>query len=199
MSSNTRSMYDHYYTAVDVTVDLSCPTTNLRVNIDKTVAIAYTHNISSIPVYALGNALPGFFSTGNSLVQGQFDIAFKSTAYLRAAINYLVGGVAGKAEGLDEGEVTGKEDVLSMSNAQLRSYKDSLNNQNLTPSELSLISVPLLLDVIITFNNENSNMVGGSSSVTLEGVKFISQSTAVHSQDDNALVDRFTFYARNIK
>ena len=42
-------------------------------------------------------------------------------------------------------------------------------------------------------------MGGVHSSILLEGVKFVSQSSAVNSQDDSALVDRFSFMARNIK
>ena len=69
-TKNVIPTYDHYYTSVDVTVDLIYPATGKRVNIDKAVAIAFTHNISSVPIYTLGTLVPYFYSKGNSLDTG---------------------------------------------------------------------------------------------------------------------------------
>ena len=77
--------------------------------------------------------------------------------------------------------------------------QESISLQGVAMTEKSLLNVPGLLNILITYNNTNSNMGGVHSSMLLEGVKFVSQSSAVNSQDDSALVDRFSFMARNIK
>ncbi len=220
--NNAIPLYDHYYTSVDVTVDLIYPATNKRVNIDKAVAIAFTHNISSVPIYTLGTLIPYFYSKGNSLVQGQLDIAFKNTEYMRKAIDYLVSadtdyridyqGAINKPTEKDpkrteivsyvgdyaSDKLTLKE-LNNMSNETYMNLQSSIKLQGVTMLEKSLMGVPGLLNILITYNNTNSNMGGTHSTILLEGVKFVSQSSAINSQDDTALVDRFSFMARNIK
>lgn len=215
--ASTTSMYDHYYTAADVVVDLYCPATQKRVNLDTTVSIAYTHNISTVPVYTLGNLEPYFFSKGNSLVQGQLDIAFKSTEYMRIVIDEIVTASTGLQvfqNGIredDEGKLYASASVIEtnigktveemdkISTEQLKKISNTMSVQGKTLKEKSLVNVPFLLDIIIIFNNSNSNMMGVQSIVTLKGVKFTAQSLALSSHDDTAIVERFGFMARNIK
>lgn len=187
----TKPMYAHYFTAADVTVDLRNPLTDKRINLDKVASIAYTHSISTIPLYLLGSSSPGFFSTGNSLVQGQLDISFTHTGYMSTAINYL----------LDTKTSTKKsaKNAAQMSDDELEELKAfNLAESNMLQNR-SLIAVPVLLQIIITFNNTNSNMQGSLSTILLDGVKFTAQSQGVSANDDTALVDRFNFYARTIK
>lgn len=216
--ASVTSIYDHYYTSSDVTVDLHCPATDKRINIDTAVAIAYTHNISTVPVYTLGNLEPYFFSKGNSLVQGQLDLAFKSTEYMRIVINELVSSTTNLAivnNGIrvdDKGKTTASaslinkrsnkvitEELNKLTTEELSNLENTMNVQGQSLSEKSLVNVPFLLNIIITFNNSNSNMAGLQSSITLTGVKFSAQSIALSSNDDTALVERFGFMGRNIK
>lgn len=207
-------IYDHYFTAADVTVDMRIKDTDKRVNIDKAVAIAFTHNISSVPIYTLGKLEPFFFSRGNSIVQGQLDIAFKNTQYMITALNYLMGAtdepkvskvVATKTNNGSNDINIVKEDgsLVNLNNASNDDFRDLVESQTVTGlyklEDVSLINMPFLVDIIITFNNTNSNMSGVQSTITLKGVKFIGQSVAVNSLDDSALVDRFSFYAKNIQ
>lgn len=220
------SIYEHYYTAADVTVDFTYPPTGKRVNIDTTVAIAYTHNITTVPIYTLGNLEPYFYSKGNSLVQGQIDLAFKSTIYMQTAIAYLLDTGTGfqvSGQGVTESstvdKATGEKKTSYKATAYVsnsrdkkgaidelnsldnESFKDLVSTLQLQSQEMpykSLIHVPGLFDITLTFNNANSNMSGQQSQIVLNGVKFVSQSGAVHSNDDTALVERFTFMAKNI-
>lgn len=222
MANTVIPMYDHYFTAVDVTVDLVYPSTGNRVNIDKAVAIAYTHNVSSVPIYTLGTLVPYFFSKGNSLVQGQLDIAFKSTDYMRTAINYLVSANTNykvtyqgslnrpTEDDPDKTKIVSYvgdyssdklvlEELNAMSTEEYADLTQKMDLQGVAMKEKSLITVPGLLNIVITYNNANSNMSGSHSTITIEGVKFVSQSSGISSHDDTALVDRFSFMARNIK
>ena len=62
----------------------------------------------------------------------------------------------------------------------------------------SLIQQPSLFDIRIVYNNSNSNMAGNQETIVLQGIKFTGQSQATNSHDDTALVDRYTFLAKNI-
>ena len=54
-------------------------------------------------------------------------------------------------------------------------------------------------ELIIEFNNTNSNKTGVTESVVLEGLKFNSSSTNVYSTEESVLVDRLTFMAKNLR
>lgn len=82
--------YQHYYTSNDVNVYLeSTINTSKVVHLDQLVSIAYTHNVSTVPLYGLGKLEPIFFSRGNSLIQGQLDIAFTNTSYIKTGLDYI--------------------------------------------------------------------------------------------------------------
>ncbi|AND75193.1 hypothetical protein FDH01_gp032 [Acinetobacter phage vB_AbaM_ME3] len=186
-------IYDHYYTASDVNVFLHFPPTGKTVNIDKAVAIAYTHNISSVPIYTLGSLEPLYFTRGNSIVQGQLDLAFKSTLYLKTAINYLVTNTK------ETTPKTTKKPANKMTTEELReSQREVATGSDLQMESKSLIQQPSLFDIRIVYNNSNSNMAGNQETIILQGIKFTGQSQATNSHDDTALVDRYTFLAKNI-
>lgn len=184
MKSN---MYNQYYTASDVTLMIRNPLTDRSVTLDKAVAIAYTHSISSIPIYALGSKEPVFFSTGNSIVQGQLDTAFSHSKYLTAIINYLVSSTAGK-------QFVMPTDKKGLDNLSEDDLKNILTKSTVGYSSKSLINVNQLFDIIVTFNNDDV-----TSNIIIKGVKFGSYSQAISSSDESALIDRHTFQAKTIE
>lgn len=189
-------MYDHYYTASDVNIYLYYPLTDKRVHIDKALGIGYNHNMSSAPIYVLGNVDPAFFTRGNSLVQGNFDLAFKSVKYLKTGINYL----------LDKGSLKNEYETL-MGKVSKKTITDleikrlgELQSQTITNmTTISISQIFHLFDIIIEFDNTNSNTSGSRSSIVLEGVKFTSEGMSIYSTEESSLVDRITFLAKNIR
>ena len=189
-------MYDNYYTGSDVNVYLYYPLTDKRVHIDKAMGIGYNHSISTAPVYILGNGDPAFFTRGNSLVQGNLDLAHKSIKYLKTGISYLLSKAALNDEKADlyikvRDNSASKEEVLRYC---------QLQNELIT--DMSTISISEIFhefELIIEFNNTNSNKTGVTESVVLEGLKFNSSSTNVYSTEESVLVDRLTFMAKNLR
>lgn len=187
-------MYDHYFTGSDVNVYLYYPLTDRRVLIDKALGIGYNHNISTSPVYVLGNVDPAFFTRGNSLVQGNLDIAFKSVKYLKTGINYLLNKTSLASE---EEKLTAKANKLTKAEV-LR--LGQLQSQTITDmTTISISQIFHLFEIIIEFDNTNSNVDGNTSSIVLEGVKFANESLNVYSTEESSLVDRFSFFAKNIR
>lgn len=189
-------MYDHYYTGSDVNIYLRYPTTDRRVHIDKALGIIYNHSMSSSPVYVLGNVDPAFFTRGNSIIQGNFDLAFKSIKYLQTGLNYLLdkGGLSKEKENLITKITNGKEtkqDVDRLAVLQKATITDM--------TTISISQIFHLFEIIIEFNNTNSNSTGETSAIVLEGVKFTSESMSIYSTEESSLVDRYTFFAKNVR
>lgn len=189
-------MYDNYYTGSDVNVYLYYPLTDKRVHVDKAMGIGYNHSISTAPVYILGNGDPAFFTRGNSLVQGNLDLAHKSIKYLKTGINYLLS----KSDLNDE-----KADLYIKIRDNTASKEEVLRYgklQNELITDMTTISISEIFhdfELIIEFNNTNSNKTGVTESVVLEGLKFNSSSTNVYSTEESVLVDRLTFMAKNLR
>ena len=190
------STYDHYFTSVDANVYLEYTPTNLRVHLDKCIGIGYNHSMSSLPVYTLGNVEPTFFTRGNSLVQGNLDLAFKSTKYLQTGLKHLLKISSYKAERdtLLEKATAGTataDEMIKLSDLQRITVNDI--------ESISLASIRSLFNIIIEFNNENSSMDGTSSTLTLKDVIFTSFGGAVQSAQENILIDRYSFMAKNVR
>ena len=196
-------MYDFYYTASDVTVNFHYPVTNKTVNIDQCISIGFRHTMSSMPVYTLGNISPVFFSRGNSLVQGQLDLAFKSNAYMQTALNYLINqdsldnaGQALKTKFLEHEKNKKKPALTPEEYSELSAF---LLSPSITSSKKSISTMNYLFDIEITFNNSNSTRESNSKVIKIKGVKISEQSISVMSHDEGTLVDRYTFMAKNIE
>lgn len=187
-------LYDFYYTASDVNIYLHYEVTGRRVHIDKAIGLGFNHSMSSAPVYVLGMSDPAFFTRGNSLVQGNLDLAFKSSKYLQTGINYLL-----NQGGLEQEQ----EQILSTASKRKLTEAEvnrlfSLQSQSLSNmSSTSISQIFNEFNIIIEFNNTNATTDGVASTVTIEGVKFTSQAMGVHSSEESTLVDRYTFLAKN--
>lgn len=189
-------MYQHYYTSADVTVDLYCPSTSKRVNLDTAIGIAYNENVSSVPVYTLGNSIPAFYSKGNSLVQGQIDLVFTGTDYLVTVLEELLNVTFNEkittVSKSTKQEGTNPLDLNLMTDEELLTYKESMKVVPLA-SPRSLVDLLIPLEVIVTFNNTNATMDGNTTTTRIEHVKFYSKAKGVSSQDDVNLVTRLSF------
>ena len=191
-----KKLYDTYFTGSDVNIYLRYPETDRQVHIDKAIGIGYSHFMSSSPIYILGNVDPAFFSRGNSLIQGNIDLAFKSVKYLKTGIQYLLNksNIAAESKQLATKAAAGK---------LTRAETERLNQlQSVAITDMSSISISQifhLFELVIEFDNGNSNADSNRSSIVLEGVKFISEGMSVSSTEESALVDRLSFYAKNVR
>lgn len=190
-------IYDLYYSASDVNIYLYYPVTDKSVHLDKAMGVSFTHNMSSAPVYTLGNVEPTFFSRGNSLIQGNLDLAFKSTVYLQKTINHLLN-IAGrdtKIKALNAKAVSGANKGLTESEVRELYNLQTSSVPSMTANSISDIFG--LFEIHIEFDNTNATQDGNYHKIKLEGIKFIGQMMSVHSGQEAALVDRYTFLGKN--
>ena len=190
-------IYDLYYSASDVNIYLYYPVTDRSVHLDKAMGVSFTHNMSSAPVYTLGNVEPTFFSRGNSLIQGNLDLAFKSTVYLQKTINYLLNttGRDAKIQALNAKAVSGANKGLTESEVRELYNLQTSSVPSMTANSISDIFG--LFEIHIEFDNTNATQDGNYHKIKLEGIKFIGQMMSVHSGQEAALVDRYTFLGKN--
>lgn len=190
-------IYDLYYSASDVNIYLYYPVTDRSVHLDKAMGVSFTHNMSSAPVYTLGNVEPTFFSRGNSLIQGNLDLAFKSTVYLQKTINHLLNtaGRDAKIKALNAKAVSGKNKGLTESEVKELYNLQTSSVPSMTANSISDIFG--LFEIHIEFDNTNATQDGNYHKIKLEGIKFIGQMMSVHSGQEAALVDRYTFLGKN--
>lgn len=190
-------LYDLYYSASDVNIYLYYPITDKKVHLDKAMGVSFTHNMSSAPVYTLGNVNPTFFSRGNSLIQGNLDLAFKSTVYLQKTINHLLDSktrearmksLEAKIQSQNTRELT-EEEVKELYTLQTSAVPVMTAN--------SISSIFGLFEIHIEYDNTNATQDGTYHMIKLEGIKFISEAMSIHSSQEAALVDRYMFLGKN--
>lgn len=191
-------MYDHYFTGSDVNVYLRYPFTDKSVLLDKALGLGYIHNMSSSPVYVLGDVEPVFFTRGNSLVQGNLDLAFKTVKYLKTGINHLLAQSSVNQEYIELRKIMSNPNIKPTKEQAIR-YGEIQNEKVSSMETISISGLFHEFEIIISFDNMNSNTPGTSSSLVLEGVKFISEGLSIYSTEESALVDRVSFLAKNIR
>lgn len=189
------AIYDHYYSGSDVNIYLKYVPSGRMVHLDKALGIGFNHSMSTIPIYTLGNVNPSFFSRGNSLIQGSMDLVFKSDKYLQTVINHLINEKALEKERdkleamLSQNGTLDSEDIKRLALLQ--------NTAPMTMKTTSISDIMNLFEIQINFDNSNSTVDGKSRIITLEGIKFTGEMMNIHSSEENALVDRYTFLGKN--
>ena len=71
------------------------------------------------------------------------------------------------------------------------------NTAPMTMKTTSISDIMNLFEIQINFDNSNSTVDGKSRIITLEGIKFTGEMMNIHSSEENALVDRYTFLGKN--
>ena len=188
-------MYKQFYTGADVMVIFTYPPTGKSVIIDDIMGIGFKHELSSSPVYTLGNQDPLFFSKGNSLGQGQLEIAFSTDKYLYNVFNHLmelqpeqIPAVATEAQV----KAATDDEFAAAAQAQKLPRTTALYSK-------SIVAIPRLFDIQIVLNNTNSEHADTGKTYTLYGVKITSESMGAHSNDDGIIYDTYSFMFKNLK
>lgn len=209
-------MYQHHFTSSDVNIAFELG--SKKVYLDTAISVAYTTNITSVPIYELGSPITRFFSSGNTLVQGQLDIVFTGFEYIPKILSYLIDDktfkpVAKKSsKDLSSLSVDGLQTLIESGYRTVNpdSYSDikysnlnTKNDKNLpTLSNKigdSLVGFRQLIDISLDLDNMNATMNGSKSVLKIKGVKFMSHSFATTSRDDTSIILRYTFLAKDIE
>lgn len=209
-------MYKHHFTSADTNVSLELD--GKKVYLDTAISIAYTTNITSVPVYELGSTEAKFFSSGNILIQGQLDMVFTGFEYIPKILAYLVDAeqyVAAEKKpvaALNDLPDTEIENLAAKQKSEgytvlANTYSSSVYTQQLNPNikQLtnkvgdSLVAFRRPVNLLIDLDNTNATMNGSKSVVRIRDAKFISHSFATTSRDDTSIVMRYTFFAKNVE
>ena len=190
-------IYDLYYSASDVNIYLYYPITDKKVHLDKAMGVSYTHNISSAPVYTLGDVNPTFFSRGNSLIQGNLDLAFKSTVYLQKTINYLLDSAGREAQKKALEAKAQSQNARGLTEEEVKQLYILQTSAVPKMTDNSISDIFGLFEIHIEYDNTNATQDGTYHMIKLEGIKFIGEAMSIHSSQEAALVDRYMFLGKN--
>ncbi len=203
-------MYTHHFTSSDVNISLELE--SKKVYLDTAVSIAYTTNITSVPVYELGSPVLKFFSSGNVLVQGQLDLVFTGFEYIPRILAYLIDAQEFKApekKSIAQLESMTTDDIEKLVadgyNVKPETYRSNQLKNLDTVKQLSnkigdsLVSFRRPIDINLDLDNMNATMNGYKSVLKIKGCKFTSHSFATTSRDDTSIVLRYTFLAQNVE
>lgn len=210
-------MYKHHFTSSDTNISLELE--GKKVYLDTAISIAYTSNITSVPIYELGSPEAKFFSAGNILIQGQLDIVFTGFEYIPRILSYLV-----DSQQYVPAEKKSTADLDSMVASELESLADKQRSEGYTVLPDTYSSIPYTRDLdpvpvkqltnkvgdslvsfrqpinlLIDLDNMNATMNGSKSVIKIREAKFISHSFATTSRDDTSIVMRYTFFAKNVE
>lgn len=190
-------LYDLYYSASDVNIYLYYPITDIKVHLDKAMGVSFTHNMSSAPVYTLGNVNPTFFSRGNSLIQGNLDLAFKSTVYLQKTINHLLNSAGREAQQKALEAKAQSKTSRGLTEEEVRQLYTLQTSAVPKMTDNSISDIFAEFEIHIEYDNTNATQDGKYHMIKLEGIKFIGQAMSIHSSQEAALVDRYMFLGKN--
>lgn len=190
-------LYDLYYSASDVNIYLYYPITDRKVHLDKAMGVSFTHNMSSAPVYTLGNVNPTFFSRGNSLIQGNLDLAFKSTVYLQKTINYLLNSAGREAQQKALEAKAQSKTSRGLTEEEVRQLYTLQTSAVPKMTDNSISDIFAEFEIHIEYDNTNATQDGKYHMIKLEGIKFIGEAMSIHSSQEAALVDRYMFLGKN--
>ena len=187
--------YEYYFTSSNAKIFITNPDTNKIMHLDKAIGIGYSGDVSSVPIYTIGSVTPAFFSKGNFLGQGMLVLPFFDERYLKTSLQYVFDELPGKStpvptiSTLNPSKLTDEMFKANMF-AITTGDKDGVTN---IASILSEFDITIVLDNSTPFKNSTSK------GITLRGVKLISDTLEINSQQDGIVQLAYKFYFKDIR
>lgn len=191
---NLTTAYEYYFTSSNAKIFITNPDTNKIMHLDKAIGIGYSGDVSSVPIYTIGSVTPAFFSKGNFLGQGMLVLPFYDERYLKTSLQYVFDELPGKSSAptissLDPSKMT---DEMFKTNMFAITTGDTDGVTNIA-SILSEFDITIVLDNSTPFKNSTSK------GITLRGVKLISDTLEINSQQDGIVQLAYKFYFKDIR
>ncbi len=201
-------MYNQYYSSADVTLYLS--KNDNMILIDKLNGVMLSEELSSMPVYGLGDSYFGFTTRGNYIINGLIDINFIHASYLVNAIKSLNSTPsASKDNAVKQLSDINSVSILSVEElnalkilAKSEKLQFSTQNNSFGQSSVSSDGIAYLksgFDIIISFNSStNLRQDSLASEIRIENCRIISSDITTSVNDDSQIVRRYRFIGQKI-
>jgi hypothetical protein len=193
-------MYNQYYSAADCTVYVS-KNSGEQILLDKLAGIMISEELSSYPIYGLGNSYFGFTTRGNYVVNGLLDINFIHASYLTNAIKSLdINKVQIAQAAKAEKKLGSKKDYFSMTADEIKGLKTQLNSfdKPIGTSE-GIAYLKSGFDITIVFDN-SSNLRDDvlSSFIVIKNCRIIASDITASVAEDQQIIRRYRFIGQII-
>lgn len=187
--------YEYYFTSSDVKIFLSNPETGKIMHLDKTVGVGYSGDVSAVPIYTLGASAPAFFSKGTFLGQGMVVLPFFDERYLKTALQYVFDELPGKSTAIP---TTSTLNPDKLSDTAFRNNMFAITSGDVD-GVTNISTIRSGFDIVIVLDNSTPFKNSTSKGITLKGVKLISESLEMNSQQDGILQVGYKFYFKDIR
>lgn len=187
-------MYNQYYSAADCNVYISKGDNTIA--LDKMAGIMISEELSSYPIYGLGNSYFGFTTRGNYVVNGLLDINFIHASYLTNAIKSLEIDKAkdSKAEKATK-KLGSKTDYFSMTVEEIKSLKTQLNSfEKANAESIGIAYLKSGFNITLIFDN-SSNLRDDklASTITISNCRIIASDLTAAVGEDQQVIRRYRF------
>ncbi len=199
------ALYNQYYSSADCTLSLFNKNGS-EIQIDKLNGVMFSEELTSYPIYGLGNSKFGFVTQGNYLVTGFMDINFIHAAYMTNAINAInqaatepkntvvMNNISDAALSVD-----GAERIIDFSIEDLKTFKIQRDEKAKFLNKNGIVGQKLPFSIKIRLDNSSNLRDDNLASVfTIEDVKIIGSEMATSVNDESQIVRRYKFIARDL-
>lgn len=188
--------YEYYFTSSNAQIFITNPITNKIMHLDKAIGIGYSGDVSSVPIYTIGSVAPAFFSKGNFLGQGMLVLPFYDERYLKTSLQYVFDELPGKS-------ATAIPTVATLDPSRMTDETFKTNMFAITTGDkdgvTNIASILTEFDITIVLDNSTPFKNSTSKGITLRGVKLISDTMEINSQQDGIVQLAYKFYFKDIR
>lgn len=199
------ALYNQYYSSADCTLSLSNKNGS-EIQIDKLNGVMFSEELTSYPIYGLGNSKFGFVTQGNYLVTGFIDINFIHATYMTNAIKAInqaatepknavvMNDISDAASSVD-----GAERIIDFSIEDLKTFKIQRDEKAKFLNKNGIVGQKLPFSIKIRLDNSSNLRDDNLASVfIIEDVKIIGSEMATSVNDESQIVRRYKFIARDL-
>lgn len=186
--------YTQYYTSADSKAYFENQSTSSLIQIDTLSSIGWNEQMSSGPIYGLGNQTFSFINKGNTITSGVIEVAFTDEKYFHYVFESLAGG---------SGNAT-KPDINTFQNgskSKAMAMSSQLKAQKGRPKDIHGIHLfPAGFDIRVVLNNQNIFREDDDKTFLIKDCKIVSRQFGVSVSQGGAPVSMsLSFIAKTVQ
>lgn len=184
--------YEQYYTSSDCSVFIESEQGSELILLDKLKSVGFSENLSSEPIYGIGNSKFGFISQGNILVNGALELNFIDPNYLYKTLQFINSSPVGVPVDDTLAGYTALSDEALLRARKFKVQQDKAGNRQFNHN----ISDYPTCNIRIVMNNSYLYREDKDRIILLRGVKFIGTTMPVSISSEENVYVQYTFLAR---
>lgn len=188
------SEYVQYYTSANAQVYFENASTSSQIQIDTLSSIGWNEQMSSGPIYGLGNQTFSFINKGNTITSGVVEVAFTDEKYFHYIFDSLSGGVGNATKpdhDINTFQTGSKATAMHMSMQQKKGRPKDVDGIHLFPEGF---------DIRVVLNNQNLFREDIDKTFLIKHCKIVSRQFGVSVSQGGAPISMsLSFLAKTVQ